>query len=134
MDRYKRISVVSVCFLSLLLIGCQESREITARQFRVLRIVDGDTFKIQYDGENTSVRLYGIDAPEMSTPKGPASKKALSDIINGKVVRLSFVAKRKRDNFGRLLARVFVGDLDVCLEMIRLEQAKPYQKKTQKRP
>jgi micrococcal nuclease len=31
---------------------------------QVFRVVDGDTLKILYHGEKTSVRLIGIDAPE----------------------------------------------------------------------
>ena len=37
--------------------------EIDQRTFTVERIVDGDTFKVTYDGEQTSVRIAGIDAP-----------------------------------------------------------------------
>jgi micrococcal nuclease len=31
---------------------------------KVLKIVDGDTLKVNYKGEEESVRLIGIDAPE----------------------------------------------------------------------
>jgi len=96
----------------LLVVGC-ENREITARRFRVLRVVDGDTFKIQYDGESTSVRFFGIDAPEKRDPDGPAATAALVSKIDGKTVRLEFPGERKRDNFGRLICNVFVGDVDV---------------------
>jgi len=101
-----------ILILILLAVGC-ESREITARRFQVIRIVDGDTFKIEYDGESTSVRFFGINAPEKRDPDGPASTAALTSKIDGKAVRLEFPADRKRDNFGRLLCRVYVGDVDV---------------------
>jgi micrococcal nuclease len=102
----------AILILLLLSVGC-ESREITARRFQVLRVVDGDTFKIEYDGESTSVRFFGINAPEKRDPDGPASTAALVSKIDGKAVRLEFPADRKRDNFGRLLCRVYVGDVDV---------------------
>ena len=60
--------------------------EITAHTFRVLRVVDGDTFKITYDGEPTSVRFHGINAPERSDPNGPAATAALRKMIGGKRV------------------------------------------------
>ena len=101
-----------ILILILFVVGC-ESREITARRFQVLRIVDGDTFKIEYDGESTSVRFFGINAPEKRDPDGPAATAALVSKIDGKAVRLEFPADRKRDNFGRLLCRVYVGDVDV---------------------
>ena len=64
--------------------------------------MDGDTFKVTYDGEQTSVRIVGINAPERNTPEGPAATKALTDLVDGKMVRLEFTEPRKRDNFGRL--------------------------------
>ena len=57
--------------LLALLVGCCPPTppphvcvEINQRTFTVERIVDGDTFKVTYDGEPTSVRITGIDAPE----------------------------------------------------------------------
>ena len=102
--------------------------EINQRTFTVERIMDGDTFKVQYDGESTSVRIAGIDAPERRGADGPAATAALSKLIYTRTVRLEFTGKRKRDNIGRLLCRVYVGDLDVGAEMIRLGHAAPYRK------
>jgi len=101
-------------------------REITARDFEVERIIDGDTFVVQYDGEATSVRLFGIDAPELRTPDGPAAREALAAMVSGRVVRLEFPGPRKRDSFGRLLARVYVGQTDVCAELLRQGHAQEY--------
>ena len=95
-----------------LVAGCQ-SREITADTFRVERVIDGDTFVIRYDGEPTSVRLYGFDAPEPNEPGGRSAAADLRDMIEGRTVRLVFPARRKRDNFGRLLARVYVDGIEV---------------------
>ena len=106
-----------------------DTREITARTFRVERIVDGDTFKVIYDGELTSVRIAGINAPERKDPAGPAATKALVELIGGKNVRLEFTEKCKRDNFGRLLCKVYVGAMDVGAEMIRQGHAAVYQKR-----
>ena len=43
---------------------------------------------------------------------------ALRAIIGGNTVRLEFPGRRKRDNFGRLLCKVYVGKLDVGAEML----------------
>ena len=106
-----------------------ESREVTARTFKVKRVVDGDTFKIVYDGESTSVRLLSINAPERNTPEGPAATEALKELIDGKTVRLEFIGDRKRDNFGRLLCKVCVDEKDIGSEMIRRGHAKKYKVK-----
>ena len=84
-------------------------------EYRVLRVIDGDTFTIHYDGEETRVRIADIDAPEIfgkAEPGGPESKAALEKLIAGRSVRLEF-GDHKRDHYGRLLARVFVGDFEV---------------------
>ena len=50
-----------------------ECREITARMYKVERIVDGDTFKVRYDGEQTSVRIAAtvrLKRPGMSCGEG----------------------------------------------------------------
>ena len=45
---------------------------------RVSHIQDGDTLTARVQGENITIRLWGIDAPELSQPQGTASKLALS--------------------------------------------------------
>ena len=75
-----------------------------------------------------SVRFIGIDAPESRDPGGPEATAALRALIGGRTVRLDFAdpGGRKRDNFGRLLCRVFVGDLDVGPEMLRMGHAREW--------
>jgi len=118
--------------LILLTIGCcpttppHTCTKINQRMFKVERIVDGDTFKVTYDGEPTSVRIAAINAPERRDAAGPAATKALAKLIGGKVVRLEFTEARKRDNFGRLLCRVYAGDVDVGRWMIDNGHATEY--------
>jgi len=100
--------------------------EIDQRTFTVERIVDGDTFKVRYDGESTSVRIVGINAPERRDPAGPVSTAALTGLIGGKMVRLEFAEPRKRDNFGRLLCKVYAGEVDVGRRMIENGHATKY--------
>jgi micrococcal nuclease len=115
----------AILIMLLFAVGC-ECREITTRQFRVLRVVDGDTFKVEYDGESTSVRFFGINAPEKRDPDGPAATAALVSMIYEQMVRLEFSAKRKRDNFGRLLCKVYLGDVDVGKWMVEHGHAVRY--------
>jgi len=127
MRQFSRWAMLAV--LGLAFAGCPATRVITARAFRVQRVVDGDTFKVVYDGEPTSVRILGIDAPELREPGGPEAKAALAGIVGAKVVRLAFPGPRKRDNFGRLLARVHVAGVDVAAELMRQGHAKPYRRR-----
>ena len=96
----------------ILITGCGE---VTQRAYRVVRVIDGDTFRVHYDGEETSVRLEGCDAPERNEPGGREAADFVRALIDGKMVRLRFVAgQRKRDNFGRLLCRVEIGGEDLA--------------------
>ena len=88
----------------LTLTGCHVCTEISQQDFEVQRIIDGDTFVVMYDGELTSVRIHGIDTPERGEPGFEIATKQLRDEISGQRVRLTSPARRKRDNFGRLLA------------------------------
>jgi micrococcal nuclease len=81
----------------------------------VIRVVDGDTIKVDIDGREETVRLIGIDAPEsvhpdagMNTVEGDISASALKDILeNGQTVWLTDDVT-DRDRYGRLLRYLFV--------------------------
>jgi micrococcal nuclease len=89
------------------------------KEQRVTDVVDGDTFKIGYN----SVRLIGINAPESNEPCYEESKEMLEDLIKYENVRLEKDAKDK-DDYGRLLRYVYVDDLFVNSEMVRLGLAR----------
>ncbi|MEM1110151.1 MAG: thermonuclease family protein [Planctomycetota bacterium] len=107
-------------------INISVSRSITATDYEVVRVIDGDTFKVRYDGDLTSVRLLDINAPERGTPDADAATAELRRLIEGKVVHLDFAAARRRDNFGRLLCRVTVDGLDVNQHLLDQGFATPY--------
>lgn len=102
--------------------------EITVRDFPVHTIIDGDTFKVIYDGDLTSVRIAGIDTPERGEPGYDEATDALRELIGDKIVRLEFTEHRKRDNFGRLLCKVYPDDRDIGAEMLRLGLAEVYRR------
>ena len=85
---------------------------------QVLRVVDGDTFEVMYKGDRDKVRFVDIAAAEMSEPGGATAKAALARLIEGKVVRLEMDSRRMRDRYGRLLAKVYLGEMDVGRKMI----------------
>lgn len=84
----------------------------------VVGVNDGDTITVRFldSGEQKKIRLATIDAPEQGQPFGAQSKKSLSDLVFGKRVRIEEV---DRDRYGRIVAEVFVGKLNVNLEQIR---------------
>lgn len=80
------------------------------------RVVDGDTLVALVDGERARVRLIGVDAPESVRPDhpvecfGPQAAERAADLLpEGAPVRLEAdPTQDRRDDFGRLLAYVFV--------------------------
>lgn len=88
--------------------------------YPVVRIIDGDTIVILFEGKNEPVRLIGVDAPEMHDARGGVqcfaveAKKRMEKSLAGKRVRVVFDASQgERDAFKRLLAYVYVGDVFV---------------------
>lgn len=83
---------------------------------QVLRIVDGDTVHIVFEGSAEIVRLYGIDAPELKQEGGKESRKALAGMIEGKTIN---VKVEDRDRYGRL-----VGDISTaCGRRVSVDMA-----------
>lgn len=68
----------------------------------VINVIDGDTFTIS---NKQSIRLFGVDAPELQYCFGKESKDALEKKILGKKVILKFP---RTDYFKRVQAYVYV--------------------------
>ncbi len=50
---------------------------------RVLRVIDGDSVKVRLpDGEEYSVRMYGIDAPELAQERGGEAQRYLERVVD----------------------------------------------------
>ena len=93
---------------------------------RTIRVTDGDTIVILSEGNTQhKIRLQGIDAPERGQAFGKKSKSNLSSMVAGKFVIVEY---NKRDRYGRIVGKVFVGDKDVCLEQVRAGLAWHYKK------
>ncbi|MBU7047759.1 MAG: thermonuclease family protein [Theionarchaea archaeon] len=78
-------------------------------------VIDGDTFKLE-TGE--TVRLIGIDAPELSQPGGEESREYLAHLILNKGVTLE-KGYEDRDKYSRLLRFVYIDDVCINEEMIK---------------
>jgi micrococcal nuclease len=68
-------------------------------------VVDGDTVRVRPPGggKPVSVRIEGIDAPEICQAGGTASRDALMRRVLGQRVT---VQGRRHDDYGRLLAKI----------------------------
>jgi endonuclease YncB( thermonuclease family) len=89
----------------------------------VSRVIDGDSLELAISGSQLKIRLAEIDAPERDQPYGSEATAALEKLVQGRGVRIEVVAI---DRYGRTVARVYRGRLDVNAEMVRRGNAWAY--------
>lgn len=84
--------------------------------------VDGDT--IRADGMR--IRLWGIDAPEMSEVLGPRSKAVLQSVLDSSMPVTCY--EMGRDRYGRIVARCLDAQgYDIGCTMIAARAAEEWQ-------
>lgn len=94
----------------------------------VVHVTDGDTVRVQFDdGRVETVRLIGIDTPEVVDPRKPvqcfgreASAHA-HEMLDGQTVGVELdPSQGERDRYGRTLAYLYLPDgTNVAEQMIR---------------
>lgn len=95
--------------------------------YQVLRVTDGDTIHINYNGKDEKVRFIGLDTPETKDPRKPIqcfgreATAKMTELAENKNIRLEFdKTQGERDKYGRLLAFVYNEDSkNLAYEMIR---------------
>jgi len=118
----RRFAIIAALILSILPWGSSLAKE---QEYPVSKVIDGDTILL----ENGSIVHYiGVNAPQLKGEGGGEffGREAFREnksLVLLKKVRLEFDAQKK-DEEGRLLAYVFVKDLFVNAELIRLGYAR----------
>lgn len=98
--RLKKLTVAALIILVPSLATVIHFTQNTQVGDRVVRIIDGDSFKLQ---NKQTIRLASIDAPALDKCLGQESKKALSKLILRKRVVL---LEPYADKYGRIIALV----------------------------
>ncbi len=92
--------------------------ETAQEMAKVISVTDGDTLRVEINGENIPIRLIGIDTPEISHPSepiqcyGPEAKQALEDLVLNKEVVLEKDSSDK-DKYERFLRYIWLGEVMV---------------------
>ena len=81
---------------------------------QVTKITDGDTFDVMRNGEEVTVRLYGIDCPEHDQPYGSEAETFLRERIGGERVQVKEVTI---GHYGRIIGLVEGGSVNA--ELVR---------------
>jgi len=137
---FKRVlfQFLSISLISGLLIGCSN------QEISVTKIYDGDTI---LTSSGSKIRLLQIDTPELATKECHAeeSKVQLESFLATSLQSLTFgEIERKNlakidgirleadsnldseDRYGRKLSYLFVGKLNINIEMVKIGAATPY--------
>jgi len=116
--------VLSYGFVAVLFLLCTfnaaHAEKFTAQ---VIYVMDGDTVLLLRDNMRIKVRLAEIDAPEIAQAFGEKSRQSLAKLVLNKQVH---VDSRAEDVYGRLVARIKVGELNVNNEQVKRGMAWEY--------
>lgn len=95
--------------------------------YDVVRVVDGDTVRVNINGEETKVRMIGVNTPESvasdesrNTPEGEVASEYTKSLLEGKQVYLEYDEERY-DKYGRTLAYIYLDDGKTMVEELLLE-------------
>ncbi len=122
--------------------GTAAARTAVGGPARVVRVVDGDTLKVRLqDGRRRTVRVLGIDTPEVKKPNtpiecgGPQASAAMRRLAlegsgvgaRGRAVTLvGDPTQDAVDRYGRVLAYVDAGGRDLGQTLVAQGWAEPY--------
>jgi micrococcal nuclease len=77
----------------------------------VVKVVDGDTIIVKISGEKKSVRLIGINAPEINECFGKEATEKIKELIGNKKIKLEADSSQDdKDKYYRLLRYVYLED------------------------
>jgi micrococcal nuclease len=108
--------LVYCLFVTVLMValgGCSQPASDNGRiPVKIVKVIDGDTIKVDVDGKEETVRFLLVDTPETvhpTKPVQPFGKEAsqfTKDLLNSSDVELE-LGVGERDKYGRLLAYVY---------------------------
>lgn len=103
---------------------------ISSELYKVVRVVDGDTIIIDYNGTEERVRLIGVDTPESVHPDkekntefGTTASNFSKELLTDKYVKIELDVQ-ERDQYGRILAYVYLNDVMVNKTLLQEGYAK----------
>ena len=89
-------------------------------------VIDGDSIKVNIEGDQYQVRYIGIDTPEFKSEQRPEAIEATNEnerLLSGAIIYL-FKDQTNTDYYDRLLRYVIVDDKFVNLELVRSGHAR----------
>lgn len=82
----------------------------------VQKVIDGDTIVVEPDER---IRYVGVDAPELGEPFSEQATDLQKKVVLGSRVQIDACKEEPRDDYGRTLAFVRKGNVDVGEQLLR---------------
>jgi micrococcal nuclease len=107
----------------------EEENPVGLVNAKVVRVVDGDTVVVRYEGREERIRLIGVDTPETVHPNKPVeaygeeAKEYTKKKLEEKDIQIEFDVQ-ERDRYGRLLGYIWVDGLLFNDELLRMGYAR----------
>lgn len=80
------------------------------------RVIDGDSVMVTTaDGQETEIRVWGIDAPEFGAPFSRQSTRGLKRLLRGHTLLVEPVTF---DRYNRLVAEIFAGGVNSGIALV----------------
>ena len=98
---------------------------VQAFEAMVVGVLDGDSIIVMRDGKQIEIRLAAVDCPEKGQPYSNAARKFTATLVSGRFVD---VEKVDTDSYGRIVAFVSVGDVNVNKALLEAGLAWHYKK------
>lgn len=119
MNPDRRTALLLLCLFAVLC-SAQASGQTAAStlQGKVVAVADGDSVTVlDASNRHQSVRLQGIDSPEIRQEFGEQAKQNLANLVFGRQVVVEYY---KHDTYGHILGKVLLLDgRDVNLEQLK---------------
>ena len=81
----------------------------------VLTVHDGDTLRVRHeDGTVVTIRVYGVDCPELGQPYGAEARDMTTKLLNGR--RVEIIPAQTRKSYKREVAGVVLLDDMIVLQ------------------
>lgn len=104
------------CAALLFVLCCSIPTQAGTLQALVVEVQDGKTIIVENTSRRLKITLKGLEVPEASQPFSEAARQHLSDLILKKPVAVELTGLGSQS---LLIARIFLNDSDISLQMIR---------------
>lgn len=110
----KGFAIISILLIFALLISYSLGKSSARKtQAKVIEVIDGDTIVVQSGEEKVTVRILGVDTPEVHHPTKPVecfgeeASNFSKNLLQGAEVQLEYDVERY-DKYARTLAYVYL--------------------------